>query len=102
VRAAVFAVVAIERMSMLMDYRHWFPQDSEVDDNSLVISLETSEAFRTTPLTPEGFLGRDISLPAHDSVLSKHLLQRLEALVRGGLGAQETLDILDRVRSQSE
>jgi hypothetical protein len=87
---------------MLMDYRHWFPQDSEFDHESLIILPDVSEAARTTPLVPEGFLGRDLSLPAHDSVLSKHLLQRLEILVRGGLEPQKALDTLDHVRRSKD
>jgi hypothetical protein len=44
----------------------------------------------------------DIKFQASEYVLSDHLIQDLETLVRYGVSVQMTLDILDRVRPRTE
>jgi hypothetical protein len=85
-------------MSILLDYRAWLSQDAAPEQE------HPPDASHTPLWSAEGLRGRDImiSLPAHECVLSKHLIQRLEDLMCDGVGVQTAVDILDRVRAQSE
>jgi hypothetical protein len=97
VRAAVLTIMAIERMSRLLENQAWISQSKAFNYEH---SPDASHAVEPSMLDVEGLSGRDISLPAHDCVLSKQLIQHLETLICDGVAVQTALDILDRVRAQ--
>jgi hypothetical protein len=83
---------------MLLDYRAWLSPDKAFEHEHPPDSSSTMSPPRWSA---EGLRGRDISLPAHECVLSKHLVPHLEDLMRSGVGVQTAVDILDRVRAHS-
>jgi hypothetical protein len=96
VRAAVFAIIAIERMSRLLDYRDWLSQEEVFEhEHSPDASRTAKHPLPATEDLPE----RDISLSAHEYALSMGLIRRLEDLIGEGVAVQTALDNLDRVRA---
>jgi hypothetical protein len=98
VRAAVLAIIAIEKMSGLLDNRPWLSQAKAFEHEH---SPDASHAADQPLPAAEVLRGRDISLPAHGCALSNDLIQHLENLIGEGIAAQTALDILDLVRPQS-
>jgi hypothetical protein len=99
VRAAVIAIIAIEHMSLRLDYRVWLSQDKAFEHEH---TPDASHTISPPSWSAEGLRGQDISLPAHEYVLSKYLVPHLEALMCDGVGVQTAVDILDRVRARSK
>jgi hypothetical protein len=96
VRGAVFAIIAMQRMRM--PSRVSLAQNKTFEGERSMIYPEVSRDASTTLLQVERERQHDISFHASKYVLSDHLVQDLETLVRYGGNVQMTLDILDRVR----
>jgi hypothetical protein len=94
VRGAVFAVIAIKRMSKFS--RAWLSEDSILEEKSFLIHPDASLMINTT--LPESECEVD------DCMLSRLLIQRLEALARSSVDSnvQKALDVLDRVCAHNQ
>jgi hypothetical protein len=89
VRAAVFAVIAIKRMS---DSSRDRPAEDIISVHRSSLSHLDASLSVSTPLT-------ESEREFDDCMLSRLLIQRLEALGRTGVDSnvQKALDVLDRV-----
>jgi hypothetical protein len=94
----VHAIIAIEKMSGLLDNRSWLSQDKAFEHEHSPDALPVADQ----PLpAAEGLRGSDASLSAQEYALSKDLIQHLQDIIGESIAAQTAVDILDLVRPQS-